>query len=759
MNVTAPACMDAPRDDDAALLGRSRTLSTQAETVGTTLTTFEQQSAGAMDAMSSTRAQQLFYYVGKATSMLSASQETAAGASTALSDFASDVSDVKEVLETTREKWVDLEYDRRAIDQAYQTWEGMRSLTPPSPDGESPAPGSSTGSGTGTPTLAPPDPWVSPLNPLPVAVSLTRTGSLLGLPTVIDSTNHWSAINQIDLAQEGLVTQAEEEQERYRTAVSGATEAFDGLYVELDPVEVLFDARQHELELYSVRTGLTLPEMGYDTPEEQWQWLLGEGLALREHERRYGEFAAAGYATATEQDLVDAGELDPSALDDGRHTPGTVSGSSPQEDGWEDLARQHGLEEVIGDIAEQYPHLMGHDGLPHTDPYAPVDPTTGDPVPADAQVLPHTPEEIFAMTPAEQWAHGYWPGPPWSIPENHRADVADLEAAVPDPIVPGTDPVDGTTATVSAPVDEPFNWQQAVSSGRYLHRFWFDKDARVWRVGRHLQDLQAVRGGTPVDPAHLRPLNGTTWTTFHSPTDAFARPLYDGLVTGKRPVPSVNPGTWTVTYDPNTRITAHIPNPAVRAHLPHLQEGVGTTSAVSASPDGPRWRNVASAVDVNAFRTLGVLGVVNDAQTVWNGSNYEGFRGDVDRAMAGVGLASGVAGLASSAGLVTLGTVAAPVTVVAATAAGAWALGNYLYDNAEQWDDDIDDAQAAVDDWMDDHRGNEFVQFAGNTANGAMAVAEGGLKAVDWTGDRLGEATDWAGDRLSDVGDALTFWD
>ncbi|WP_349827165.1 hypothetical protein [Brevibacterium litoralis] len=615
MSVTAPVCMEAPADDHGILQERSRTLSTQAETVGTTLTTFEQQSAGAMDAMSSTRAQQLFYYVGKATSMLSASQETAAGASTALSDFASDVSDVKEVLETTREKWVDLEYDRRAIDQAYQTWEGMRSLTPPSPDGESPAPGSSTGSGTGTPTLAPPDPWVSPLNPLPVAVSLTRTGSLLGLPTAIDSTNHWSAINQIDTAQAGLVGDAEGEQERYRTAVARATERFDGLYVELDPAEVLFEARMHELDLFTVRTGLTLPELGYESPEEQWQWLLGEGLALREHERRYGEHAG-----------------------DGTTGPGGTTVGGGREENWEETLRAHGLDGIIGDLRAQYPGVLGPTGRSDTAAEAP--PRIED--------LPGTrPEPVHHLTrPTGPWVdHG----------------------------------------------PEPLTVPQFLSYANYL--------------GRELPEAIADPPTFRPDPHALGPTT-PQYTHVHRPSAVYRDPMYDALMTGER-----------------TALTGGVPQPQT-------------------------WRTVASAVDLNLFRAVGFVGMVGDAQTLLEGSQYTGMRGAVDYGMAGVGLVSGAAGLASAAGLVTLGTVAAPVTAIAGLAAGGWALGNYLYDNAEQWDDDIDVAQSTVDDWMAEHEGNGLVQALGYAANGGMGLAEVGLKAVDMVGDGLG-----------DLGDALTFWD
>ena len=119
------------------------------------------------------------------------------------------------------------------------------------------------------------------------------------------------------------------------------------------------------------------------------------------------------------------------------------------------------------------------------------------------------------------------------------------------------------------------------------------------------------------------------------------------------------------------------------------------------------------------------LTVATGAYDAITGGGYDGARGWATRGFGLAGAAGGGALLASSAGLIALGPVGAGIAGAAVLGYGAWTLGNYVYDH---WDD----------------------------------ITEFGSAALDWTGDRLGDAadaasaaTDWAGDRLEDAGDTL----
>lgn len=123
-----------------------------------------------------------------------------------------------------------------------------------------------------------------------------------------------------------------------------------------------------------------------------------------------------------------------------------------------------------------------------------------------------------------------------------------------------------------------------------------------------------------------------------------------------------------------------------------------------------------------AFLPLTVATGAMDAVT---GGGYDGTRGWATRGFGLAGAAGGGALLASSAGLIALGPVGVGVAGAAVLGYGAWTLGNAVYDH---WDD----------------------------------ITEFGGRALDWTGDRIGDvadaagdAADWAGDRLSDAGNAV----
>ena len=130
----------------------------------------------------------------------------------------------------------------------------------------------------------------------------------------------------------------------------------------------------------------------------------------------------------------------------------------------------------------------------------------------------------------------------------------------------------------------------------------------------------------------------------------------------------------------------------------------------------------AARIAGKAFLPLTVVTGLMDGVT---GGGYDGGRGWATRGFGVAGAAGAGALLASSAGLIALGPVGVGIAGAAVLGYGAWTLGNYVYDH---WDD----------------------------------IEEFGSKALDWTGDRLGdlaaaqqEAVGWAGDRLSDAGNTL----
>lgn len=126
-----------------------------------------------------------------------------------------------------------------------------------------------------------------------------------------------------------------------------------------------------------------------------------------------------------------------------------------------------------------------------------------------------------------------------------------------------------------------------------------------------------------------------------------------------------------------------------------------------------------------AGRAFLPLTVVTGAMDTVTGGGYDGARGWATRGFGLAGVAGGGALLASSAGLIALGPVGVGIAGAAVLGYGAWTLGNYVYDH---WDD----------------------------------ITEFGSEALEWTGDRLGDAydaassaTEWAGDRLEDAGETL----
>ncbi|GAA4284653.1 hypothetical protein GCM10022261_21840 [Brevibacterium daeguense] len=518
--------------------------------------------------------------------------------------------------------------------------------------------------------------------------------------------NNPAEIARIEAQQAACEAEGVEQNLRLLAARSGAAEQLAAIYLELDPMAVSMEGKAYEAELFEIRDGMTLHDLGYPTPEAVAEWFIGEGIALKEHEMTYSEVAQSGFGTMSEADMVAAGIISQDALDDGYFTPGAIPGYYRKEE-WQGIVEQYLGHERVGQLDAMFPGLFHSTGSPLTEPY----------VPSDAQ----------AQTPTAPQSSG-GPGGQQIDPNAPTSNAAHSH------FVP----------------QEVTQWAGYASAARHVWRYYLDTDGRARRLVRHFSDVaknyqdwspqsRAEGGRLRVPYDDLRPLDGAHRTKFYNPFDGDngfkhvgggRSALYHALVDGKRGV---------VKFDGRS------------GHIAHLQEGVGSTSAwkpdkwsarfegLGINPRTAGWMADAwSSIDLNAARGLGILGVAGDAQTLFGGSQYEGARGTVDHAMAGVGLASGAAGLASTAGLVTLGTVAAPVTITAGVVAGAWGIGNMLYDNADSWSGSLDNAGAAADQWLGDNLGvvGEGLGWVTDGVLSGTGTALGGYKdAIDGIGN------------------------
>jgi hypothetical protein len=510
-------------------------------------------------------------------------------------------------------------------------------------------------------------------------------------------------IARIEAQQAACEAEGAEQNLRLLAARSAAGEQLAAIYVELDPLAVSMEGKAYEAELFEVRDGMTLHDLGYPTPEAVAEWFIGEGMALKEHELAYSEVAQSGFGTMSEADMVAGGVISEHALDDGYFTPGAIPGYYRKEE-WQGIAETYLGEERIGQLDALFPGLFHSTGTPLTEPY----------VRTDAQ--PQTP----------------------TAPQGSGGQQIDPNA-----------PTSNAAHTHFVP-QEVTQWAGYASAARHVWRYYIDKDGRARRLVRHFSDVarnyqdwspraRAEGGRLRVPYDDLRPLDGAHRTKFYNPFDGdngfkhvgdSRSALYHALVDGKRGVHR---------FDGRS------------GHISHLQEGVGSTSAwkpdrwsarfegLGINPRTAGWMADAwTSIDLNTARGLGVLGVAGDAQTLIGGSQYDGARGTVDYAMAGVGLASGAAGLASTAGLITLGTVAAPVTIAAGVVAGAWGIGNMLYDNADSWSGGLDNAGAAADQWLSDNLGvvGEGLGWVTDGVLSGAGDALGGYKnAIDGIGN------------------------
>lgn len=118
---------------------------------------------------------------------------------------------------------------------------------------------------------------------------------------------------------------------------------------------------------------------------------------------------------------------------------------------------------------------------------------------------------------------------------------------------------------------------------------------------------------------------------------------------------------------------------------------------------------------------LGIAGGIHDIFS----PDHEGWRGVGDRIAGGVGALASGGTLLLAAG--ALGPVGAAVVVGAGLAAGAWALGNYVYDN---WDN--------ITEWTS-NAWDATTDFAGDAWEGATDLADSVTEGVgDFVEDPIG---------------------
>lgn len=163
----------------------------------------------------------------------------------------------------------------------------------------------------------------------------------------------------------------------------------------------------------------------------------------------------------------------------------------------------------------------------------------------------------------------------------------------------------------------------------------------------------------------------------------------------------------------------------------------GTAARVAAQTER---LTAASDVFVNGkgiVRNLGrvalPVAVLGDTMTLVGGSQYDGARGDIDRGMAGVGLAS----TAVIAGAALIGSpLIVGAAVVGATAATLWGVGNLIHDHRESIGDAFSSASSAVASAtrsVGSGIANAATSVGGAMADGARSVGSGiagGVRSV-----------------------------
>jgi hypothetical protein len=130
----------------------------------------------------------------------------------------------------------------------------------------------------------------------------------------------------------------------------------------------------------------------------------------------------------------------------------------------------------------------------------------------------------------------------------------------------------------------------------------------------------------------------------------------------------------------------------------------------------------------------GAFSIIGGIDQMFN-TQYDGWRGGVDRVMGGIGVAGGVATIGMFLGVAAFANpVGIGIAVGAGLVTGAWALGNLVYDN---WDTisafASDPMPYLADGWK------ETQEFVGDAYEGAKDV-------VSDVGDAVGDAAGAVGD-------------
>jgi uncharacterized protein YukE len=133
----------------------------------------------------------------------------------------------------------------------------------------------------------------------------------------------------------------------------------------------------------------------------------------------------------------------------------------------------------------------------------------------------------------------------------------------------------------------------------------------------------------------------------------------------------------------------------------------------------------------------GVFGVIGGIDQMFN-TQYDGWRGGVDRVMGGIGVAGGVATVGMFLGVAAFANpVGIGIAVGAGLVTGAWALGNLVYDNWDTISAFASDPMPYLADGV-----KEVGEFASDTWEGAKDVAS---DVGDAVGDAAGAVGDFVG--------------
>jgi hypothetical protein len=133
----------------------------------------------------------------------------------------------------------------------------------------------------------------------------------------------------------------------------------------------------------------------------------------------------------------------------------------------------------------------------------------------------------------------------------------------------------------------------------------------------------------------------------------------------------------------------------------------------------------------------GALGIIGGIDQMFN-TQYDGWRGGVDRVMGGIGVAGGVATIGMFLGVAAFANpVGIGIAVGAGLVTGAWALGNLVYDNWDTISAFASDPMPYLADGV-----KEVGEFASDAWEGTKDVAS---DVGDAVGDAAGAVGDFVG--------------